>query len=59
MEVARCPSCKKEIPEDSKICAHCSNPVVSALYKTIFRWQWADKIILLSIILIFIGFFQP
>ena len=59
MEVAICPNCKKEIPEDTKFCHHCSNPVVSALYKTVFSWSWADKIILFSIILIFIGFFQP
>ena len=59
MEVAICPSCKKEISEDSRFCSHCANPVVSVLYKTIFSWQWDDKIILFSIILIFIGFFQP
>jgi osmoprotectant transport system permease protein len=59
MEIAICPSCKKEISEDSKFCNHCSNPVVSVFHKTIFSWKWADKIILFSIILIFIGFFQP
>ena len=59
MEIAICSSCNKEISEGSRFCNHCSNPVVSVLYKTIFNWQWADKIILFSIILIFIGFFQP
>jgi osmoprotectant transport system permease protein len=59
MEIAICPSCNKEVPEDTKFCSHCANPVVSVLYKTVFSWQWADKIILFSIILIFIGFFQP
>ena len=59
MDVAICPSCKKEIAGDSKFCSHCANPVVSVLYQTIFSWQWADKIILFSIVLIFIGFFQP
>jgi osmoprotectant transport system permease protein len=59
MEVAICPSCKKEIPEDSKFCSHCANPVVSVLHKTVFSWQWDDKIILFSIMLIFIAFFQP
>jgi osmoprotectant transport system permease protein len=59
MEIAICPSCKKEVPEDTKLCSHCANPVVSVIYKTVFSWRWADKIILFSIILIFIGFFQP
>ena len=59
MKIAICPSCKKEIPEDSKFCSHCANPVVSVLHKNIFSWQWDDKIILFSIMLIFIGFFQP
>ena len=59
MEIAICPSCNKEIPEDTKFCSHCANPVVSVLYKTVFSWQWADKIILFAIILILIGFFQP
>jgi osmoprotectant transport system permease protein len=59
MEVAICPNCKKEVSEDTKFCSHCANPVVSVLYKSVFSWSWADKIILFSIILIFIGFFQP
>ena len=59
MKIAICPSCKKEISEDSRLCNHCASPVVSVLYKTVFSWPWADKIILFSIILIFIGFFQP
>jgi osmoprotectant transport system permease protein len=59
MEIAICPSCKKEVPEDAKFCMHCSNPIVSVSYKAIFSWQWADKIFLFAVILIFIGFFQP
>ena len=59
MEVAICPNCKKEISENTKLCSHCANPIVSVLYKSVFSWPWADKIILFSIILIFIGFFQP
>ena len=59
MEIAICPNCKKEIPEDTKFCNHCSSPVVSVSYKAIFSWQWSDKILLFSVILVFVGFFQP
>jgi len=59
MDIAICPSCKKEIPEDIKFCPHCSNAIVSVSHKTIFSWQWAEKIFLFSVILVFIGFFQP
>jgi osmoprotectant transport system permease protein len=59
MKIALCPSCKREILEDSKLCSHCDNPVVSVLYKSVFSWPWADKVMLFSIILIFIAFFQP
>ena len=59
MEIAICPSCKKEVPEDAKFCMHCSNAITSISHKTIFSWQWADKIFLFAVILIFIGFFQP
>ncbi|MDH3803497.1 MAG: zinc ribbon domain-containing protein, partial [Deltaproteobacteria bacterium] len=59
MEIAICPSCRKEIPEDAKFCDHCANPVVSVLYKTIFSWQWSDKIFLFAVLLVFIAFFQP
>ena len=59
MEIAICPSCKKEIPGDVKFCPHCSNAIVSISHKTIFSWQWAEKIFLFAVILVFIGFFQP
>jgi osmoprotectant transport system permease protein len=59
MEIAICPSCKKEIQEDVKFCPHCSNAIVSVGHKSIFSWQWADKLFLFAVILIFIGFFQP
>jgi len=59
MEIALCPHCKKEIPEDEKFCPHCSSAVTSVSYATIFSWRWADKIFLFTVILIFIGFFQP
>jgi len=59
MKIAICPSCKKEIPEETKFCPHCSAAVTSVSYTTIFSWKWADKIFLFAVILIFIGFFQP
>ena len=59
MEVAICPNCKKEIPEDAKFCNHCSSPIISVSYKSVFSWQWSDRIFLFTVILIFIGFFQP
>jgi osmoprotectant transport system permease protein len=59
VKIAICPSCRKEIPEDAKFCDHCANPVVSAVYKTIFSWQWFDKIFLFAVLLVFIAFFQP
>jgi osmoprotectant transport system permease protein len=59
MEIAICPSCKKEISKDSKFCDHCAKPVVSVIHKTIFSWQWSDKIFLFAVLLIFIAFFQP
>ena len=59
MEIAICPSCKKEIPENAKFCDHCASPVVSVIHKTIFSWQWSDKFFLLAILLVFIAFFQP
>ncbi len=59
MEIAICPNCEKEVLEGTKFCPHCSNAIISVSYKTIFGWQWADKIFLFAVILIFIGFFQP
>jgi osmoprotectant transport system permease protein len=59
MEIAICPSCRKEIPEDAEFCDHCANPVVSVVHKTIFSWQWSDKIFLFAVLLVFIAFFQP
>jgi len=59
MEIAICPSCKKEIPENAKFCDHCASPVVSVIHKTIFSWRWSDKIFLLAILVVFIAFFQP
>lgn len=59
MEIAICPNCKKEIPEDTKFCPHCSAAVTTIEYTTIYSWKWADKISLFAVILIFIGFFQP
>ena len=59
MKIAICPSCRKEIPEDSKFCDHCASPVVSVIHKTIFSWQWSDKIFLFAVLLVFIAFFQP
>ena len=59
MEIAICPSCRKEISEDSKSCDHCASPVVSVIHKTIFSWQWSDKIFLFAVLLVFIAFFQP
>jgi len=59
MEIAICPHCKKQIPEDAKFCPHCSSAVTSVSHAAIFSWQWADKILLFASILVFIGFFQP
>ena len=59
MEIAICPSCKKEIAENAKFCDHCSSPVVSVVHKTIFSWQWSDKVFLFAILLVFVAFFQP
>ena len=59
MEIAICPSCRKEISEDSKSCDHCASPVVSVIHKTIFSWQWSDKVFLFAVLLVFIAFFQP
>ena len=59
MKIAICPNCEKEIEEGTKFCPHCSNAIISVNYKSIFSWQWADKIFLFSVILVFIGFFQP
>ena len=59
MEIAICPNCEKEIAEGIKFCPHCSNAITSVRHKTIFSWQWIDKIFLLAVILVFIGFFQP
>jgi len=59
MEIAICPHCNKQIPEDAKFCPHCSAAVTSISYTTIFSWKWADKIFLFATILIFIAFFQP
>ncbi|MCK4793105.1 MAG: zinc ribbon domain-containing protein, partial [Desulfobacteraceae bacterium] len=59
MKIAICPNCEKEIEEGTKFCPHCSNAIISVSYKSIFSWQWADKIFLFSVILVFIGFFQP
>ncbi|MCK5723722.1 MAG: zinc ribbon domain-containing protein, partial [Gammaproteobacteria bacterium] len=36
MDVAICPNCKKEIPEDTKFCPHCESAVVSVSHKSIF-----------------------
>jgi len=59
MEIAICPNCGKEVPEDAKFCSHCSIPIVSVKHRTIFSWPWGDKAVLFAAILIFIGFFQP
>ncbi|MGD8916036.1 MAG: ABC transporter permease subunit [Syntrophobacterales bacterium] len=59
MKITICPSCRKEIPKDAKFCDHCANPVVSVIHKTIFSWQWSDRIFLLAVLLVFIAFFQP
>ena len=59
MKITICPSCRKEIPKDAKFCDHCANPVVSVIHKTIFSWQWSDRIFLLAVLLVFISFFQP
>lgn len=59
MEIAICPNCKKEIPEDTKFCPHCESAVVSVSHKSIFSWQWTDRIFLFAFILVSIGFFQP
>ncbi len=58
MEIAICPNCEKEIAEGIKFCPHCSNAITSVSHKTIFSWQWVDKIFLFAVILVFIGFFQ-
>jgi len=59
MEIAICPNCKKEVPEDSKSCSHCLRPIVSVKYKNVFSWQLSDKIFLFAAIILLIGFFQP
>jgi osmoprotectant transport system permease protein len=59
MEIAICPNCEKEIAEGIKFCPHCSNAITSVSHKTVFSWQWIDKIFLCAVILVFIGFFQP
>ena len=59
MRIAICPSCKKEVAEDTRFCQHCANPIVSVSYKNIFVWSWGDKIVLLATIFVLIAFFQP
>ena len=59
MEIAICPNCKKEVPEDSKSCSHCLRPIVSVKHKSVFSWQLSDKIFLFAAIILLIGFFQP
>ena len=59
MEIAICPNCKKEIPEDAKSCNHCLKPIISVKHKSVFSWQLSDKIFLFAAIILLIGFFQP
>jgi len=59
IEIPICPECKKELPLNSSKCHHCSKSIASVEFRSVFSWNWIDRLFLLFSVLIFISFFMP
>jgi len=59
IEIPICPECKKELPLNSSECHHCSKSIAAVKFRSIFSWDWVDRIFLFFSVLIFVSFFIP
>ncbi len=59
VEIPICPVCKKEISSSETVCHHCSKYVGALKFKSVFSWEWADRLFIVFSAFLFFSFFLP
>ena len=59
LDVALCPQCDKELSLHGSTCRNCGQDISEPKYKTVFRWPWVDRFILISVTILMACFFVP
>ena len=59
LDVSICPECNRELSLHAAKCRYCHREISEPKYKSVFRWQWADRFILLALTSLMACFFVP